>query len=86
MGAGRGPEPCDRPQRLRQRCRIPPTGARRCWGRLRPDRLVKKWPATKQDIITAAKNAGSPKAAIAALKRLPKDAYQDAATLMKDLL
>ncbi|MEU5299785.1 DUF2795 domain-containing protein [Streptomyces noursei] len=51
-----------------------------------PDlRLVKKWPATKQDIIAAAKSAGSPKQGIAALERLPKDAYQDAKTLMKDL-
>ena len=46
---------------------------------------VKKWPATKLDIVNAARATSAPKERIDALARLPKDSYSDAAALMADL-
>uniref|UniRef100_A0AAU2UY34 DUF2795 domain-containing protein n=1 Tax=Streptomyces sp. NBC_00003 TaxID=2903608 RepID=A0AAU2UY34_9ACTN len=46
---------------------------------------IKKWPATKMDILNAAKAGGESRERLDALARLPKDTYQDATELITDL-
>lgn len=40
-------------------------------------RGIKKWPATKQDILAAAKASGAPKETLAALAKIPDHSYAD---------
>lgn len=44
---------------------------------------IEKWPATKQDVIAAAKKDGVPQDRIDAFAKLPKDSYKDVLELRR---